>query len=206
MWVVAETSDVRISGGHCYLELVEKDEDTGKQLAKIRATVWASTYYRLASKFLNQTGQRFDSNMKVMVCGSVSFHPVFGLAFNISDINTQYTLGDVMRRRMEILSRLQADGIIHDNQALPWPDVPQRIAVISAPGAAGYGDFINQLFSNPLRLHFSVALFPAVMQGHTAAAGVRRPRQGDGGDGPMGLCGDNPRRRLHGRPAVLRLL
>lgn len=171
VWVTAETSDLRVSGGHCYLELVEKDSD-GKQTAKARATIWSSRYYAIADKFLRETGQHLQSDMKVMVKVTATFHPLYGLSLNISDINTAYTLGDTLRRRNEILDRLKADGIIDDNRTLTWPAVAQRIAVISAEGAAGYGDFMHQLHTNPYGLWFSTTLFPATMQGDNAAPSI----------------------------------
>ncbi len=172
VWVTAETFDVRTSGGHCYLELVEKDA-SGRAVAKIRATIWASTYHHIRNKFKYETGEDFRSDLKVMVLVSATFHPVFGISANITDINSAYTLGDAMQRRNEMIRRLTAEGIINDNRGLPWPAVPQRIAVISAKGAAGYGDFINQLYNNPLRLKFVTRLFPAILQGERAAASIR---------------------------------
>lgn len=170
-WVTAETSDVRLSGGHCYLELVEKSDD-GRQLAKIRATIWSSRYYAIADKFARETGERFRSDLKVMVCVSANFHPLYGLSVNITDINASYTIGDTLRRRKEILSRLQADGILEENRSLPWPAAPLRIAVISAAGAAGYGDFMDQLHHNPYGLRFTTELFPAIMQGENTAPSI----------------------------------
>ncbi|MDE6490067.1 MAG: exodeoxyribonuclease VII large subunit, partial [Muribaculaceae bacterium] len=96
---------------------------------------------------------------------SVSYHAVFGLTLTISSVNPEYTMGDLMKRRKEILQRLEKEGILELNRQLKWPEPVQRIAVISAPGAAGYGDFINQLYHNPRRLRFSCRLFPATMQG-----------------------------------------
>lgn len=170
-WVVAETVEVRLSGGHCYLELIEKDT-SGKTLARARATIWASSYYRLASKFRASAGQPFGSGMKVMVQVSAVYHQVFGLSFNITDIDPSYTMGEVMRNRMAVLSRLKEEGILDLNRSLPWPVVANRIAVISAPGAAGYGDFIKTLRTNPYRLRFTTRLFPAVMQGERTAPTV----------------------------------
>ena len=172
VWIMAETADVRVSGGHCYMELIEKDPATGRALAKARATIWAGTYHSLASTFMAETGQQFRSDIKVMVRASVSYHPLYGLSLNITGINPQFTLGDLAQRRMEMVRRLTAEGIINDNRNLPWPDVPWRIAVISAPGAAGYGDFINQLYTNPARLRFHTRLFPAVMQGDRTAPSI----------------------------------
>lgn len=171
-WVVAETSDVRQSGGHCYLELVQKDAQTGQTLARMRGIVWASVYARLRCEFERATGQPFASGMNVMVEVSANFHEQYGLSVVITGINPTYTLGDMARQRLEILNRLRSEGIIDMNKQLPWVDVAQRIAVISAAGAAGYGDFMNQLHNNPSGIKFYTCLFPAVMQGQSTVTSV----------------------------------
>ena len=164
-WVIAETSDLRLNrSGHCYTELLEKD-DQGETVAKIAAAIWAGNYSKLYHKFLNATGQPLATGMKVLVNVTVSYHRLYGMKVVINDIDPSYTLGDMARQRMEIIKRLTDEGIIDLNKQLPWPDVPQRIAVISAEGAAGYGDFMNQLQGNPYGLQFYTCLFHAVMQG-----------------------------------------
>ncbi len=170
-WIVAETVDVRCSGGHCYLELIEKDQG-GRPLARCRATIWANVYRQISGQFYAATGRQFASDMRVMVYGTVNFSPVYGLSVNISAINPAYTLGDAMRLRNEMIQRLTAEGIIDLNRTLPWPVFPQRVAVISASNAAGYGDFINQLYSHPARLRFRTRLFPAVLQGERTAPSI----------------------------------
>lgn len=172
VWVVAETSDVRVSGGHCYMELIDKDPDTGRALARLRATVWARRWSVLSAAFLEATGRRLESDMKVMVCVSVGFHPLYGLTANITDINPDYTAGDLAARRRRMIAQLQAEGILDQNRSLPWPAVAQRVAVISAGGAAGYGDFINQLYTNRYNLRFETRLFKATMQGDAAAPSI----------------------------------
>lgn len=171
-WVVAETSDVRQSGGHCYLELVQKNAQTGQTLARMRGIVWASVYARLRCEFERATGQPFASGMNVMVEVSANFHEQYGLSVVITGINPTYTLGDMARQRLEILNRLRREGIIDMNKQLPWVDVAQRVAVISAAGAAGYGDFMNQLHNNPSGIKFYTCLFPAVMQGQSTVTSV----------------------------------
>lgn len=172
VWVTGETGDLRVSGGHCYLELIEKDPDTGRPVARMRAIIWASNYARIATEFAAATGQQLVSDLKVMVQVTVNFHPAFGLSAVISAINPDFTCGDLLRRRRMMLQRLTDEGIIDMNRTLPWPDVPWRIAVISARGAAGYGDFITHLFNNPSRLRFSVTLFPAILQGENAPESI----------------------------------
>ena len=164
-WVIAETSDLRLNrSGHCYTELIEKDA-RGETVAKMGAAIWAGNYSKLYNKFLKATGQVLATGMKVLVNVSVSYHRLYGMKVVINDIDPSYTMGDMERQRQEILNRLKAEGIIDMNKQLPFPQVPQHIAVISAEGAAGYGDFMNQLLGNPYGLQFYTCLFNAVMQG-----------------------------------------
>lgn len=172
VWVMAETADVRVSGGHCYMELIEKEPVAGRAVAKMRATVWASRYSIISRKFMAATGCNLASDMKVMVCVSVAFHPLYGLSASVLDINPEYTAGEVLRRRREMIDRLTREGIIDMNRSIPWPHVPLRIAVISAATAAGYGDFINQLYTNRYGLRFSSDLYQAVMQGDRAPESI----------------------------------
>ena len=171
-WVQAETSDVQVRRGHCYMELIEKHPDTGATIAKVQAVVWANVFAGLNAQFMSVTGQPFASGMKVMVCVSANFHEQYGLKLVVSDINPEFTLGDMARQRREILERLTREGVIDMNKTLPWPLVPQRIAVISAAGAAGYGDFMNQLARNVYGLQFYTCLFTAMMQGTNTVPSV----------------------------------
>ena len=172
VWITAETSDLRSSGGHCYMELVQKDERTGSPLAKSRAVMWASTFSRLGAMFYAATGTRLRSDMKIMVKVNANYHPVYGMSLVISDINPDYTVGDLARRRNEIIARLRAEGVFDMNRCLPWPQLPVRVAIISARGAAGYGDFMKHLHNNPQRLRFETELFEATLQGERTVPSV----------------------------------
>lgn len=172
VWVTAELSDVRSSGGHCYLELIEKNE-TGQTIAKLRANIWRSTYLQLRQKFYNATQRDITSGIKAMVRGSATHHSIYGLSFNIIDIDPSYTLGDLERLRREIFLKLQKEGLALKNKNLTFPLAPQRIAVISAQGAAGYGDFINHLCGNSEGFVFYPCLFPCVMQGDKVSESIR---------------------------------
>lgn len=171
VWVTAETVDVRVSNGHMYMELIEKDA-TGATMARIGASIWASNLARLSAEFFAATGSRIASGMKVMVRASATFHAVYGLRAVISDINPEYTLGDLLRRRREILARLAAEGVADMNRSLPAPRPLLRVAVVSAPGAAGLGDFLHQLASTPARLRFTTRFFEATMQGDRAPRSI----------------------------------
>lgn len=171
VWITAETVDVRTAGGHMYMELIEKDA-AGATVARLGASTWASNLARLDALFFAATGARIGTGIKVMVRVSASFHAVYGLRAVITDINPEYTLGDLLRRRREILARLAAEGVADMNRSLPVPRPVLRIAVVSAAGAAGYGDFMHQLARNGARLRFSACLFEAVMQGDRAPRSI----------------------------------
>ena len=165
VWVTAELSDVAERGGHCYMELIQKDPDTGTTVAKARGTIWANRWTGIKFKFLRETGQNFATGLQVMVRVVAGYHPIYGMNLNITEVNSAYTMGDMQRRRREILMKLKNEGIIDENRSLDFPRPTLRVAVVSARGAAGYGDFMNQLYSNALRMRFHVQLFEAVMQG-----------------------------------------
>lgn len=165
VWITAELSDVRESGPHCYMELLQKDPQTGATIAKARATIWGNVWRGIKYPFQRATGQPFASGLKVMVRVSASYHPLYGMNLNITEVNPSFTLGERERLRREILMRLKDEGIIDINKEMELPRPCLRIAVVSSRGAAGYGDFMNQLLNNGRRLKFSVRLFDAVMQG-----------------------------------------
>lgn len=163
-WVVAETTDVRINQ-HCYLQLLQKDSKTGATVAKIKAIIWGNQFRFLNARFKQVTGRDIGNDMKIMVCLSVNYSPQYGLTVVINDINPEFTLGDMERQRQEILNRLTQEGIIGQNKTVPVPPVLQRIAIVSAAGAAGYGDFMKQLTDNKYGVCFYPCLFQATMQG-----------------------------------------
>ena len=171
-WVLAELSDFRVgAGGHCYMELIEKDS-RGTTIAKMRANMWANTAAAVMPRFQAATGRNLASGLKVMMYGSATYHPNFGFSFSIADIDPSFTMGDLERLRREILMRLHKEGVLTRNKELPVPIAPQRIAVISSPTAAGYGDFINHLNSSAERFVFYPVLIPALMQGDKTASSV----------------------------------
>lgn len=151
--------------------LLQKNE-AGNTVAKVHAAIWASIYSRLDARFMAATGSHITSGIKVMVKVSASFHPAYGLSLTITDIDPNFTLGDMVRQRLEILNRLKREGILEMNRQLAMPLVPQRIAVISAAGAAGYGDFMKQLAGNPSGITYYTCLFQASMQGVNTAPSI----------------------------------
>ncbi|MDR1402780.1 MAG: exodeoxyribonuclease VII large subunit [Tannerellaceae bacterium] len=172
-WVRAEMSDVRTNvSGHCYLEFIEKSTDAGQTIAKARGAIWAKTFWMIKPYFEQETGQSFASGLKVLVNVTVEFHELYGYSLNVLDIDPAYTAGDMLRRRMEIIRRLQQEGVFNLNKELELPVLPTRIAVITSPTAAGYEDFVNQLDGNKNAYPFYLKLFPATMQGEKTEASI----------------------------------
>ncbi len=170
-WVVAEIADTKLNQkGHCYLELVEKDDD--KVIAQVKANIWAYEFRKLSLKFQTATNESLRPGMKVLLFVAVIFHEVYGLSLNVRDIDPAYTMGEMALKKREVIERLTKEGLIGLNKSLPLPIAPQRIAVISSPTAAGYGDFFGQLDNNPYGYRFIHTLFPALMQGPGAEQSI----------------------------------
>jgi exodeoxyribonuclease VII large subunit len=173
VWVVAEISEMTVNrSGHCYLDLVETEPGTDTVLARCRATIWSYTFRMLRPYFETTTGQTFSEGLKVLLQAKVEYHEVYGFSLNIRDIDPVYTLGDLARQRREIIRRLQEDGVLEMNKELELPLVPQKIAIISSPTAAGLQDFLDQLHNNPHQFVFYTKLFPSVMQGAEAPRSI----------------------------------
>ncbi|PVX49836.1 exodeoxyribonuclease VII large subunit [Balneicella halophila] len=167
VWVVAEISELNVRN-HCYLELVERDESTDRIVAKSRAMIWSYTYNLLKPYFETSTGYELSAGLKVMVQVEVQHSELYGLSLSIKDIDPNYTLGDMQRRKQQIIQQLKDEGILEMNKSLEFPLVPKNIAVVSSEKAAGYQDFIEQLTSNDSGFKFHIQLFPAMMQGEQA--------------------------------------
>ena len=165
-WVEAELSEAREGyGGHCYMELIEKDERSNTPIAKAHASCWRNRWMLIKPHFERVTGQRIHAGMKVLLKVHAQFHENYGFSWIVDDIDPNYTMGDMARKRLEIINTLKEEGVFELQKELSLPMFCQRIAVISSATAAGYGDFCNQLADNGYGLQFTTALFPATMQG-----------------------------------------
>ena len=164
-WVEAELSECRESRGHCYMELIQKDEQNAMPIAKASAKCWASKWMIVRPYFERTTGQHLHAGMKVLLKVYPQFHEAYGFSWIVTDIDPTYTLGDMARKRQEIIRQLKEEGVFDLQKDLHLPLFCQRIAVISSQTAAGYGDFCNQLSDNPYGFKFQTRLFPAIMQG-----------------------------------------
>ena len=171
-WVEAELSECRENSGHCYMELIEKDERTNTPIARASAKCWRQTWQMARPYFERTTGQQLRAGMKVLLKVYAQFHEAYGFSWIVSDIDPTYTLGDMARKRQEIIRQLKEEGVFDLQRELHIPTFAKRIAVISAQNAAGYGDFCRQLEDNDYGFRFEVTLFPAIMQGEQVESSI----------------------------------
>jgi len=171
-WVEAELMSIQERNGHCFMQLVQKDLFGATPVAQAPAKCWRSQWVKVAAKFQKATGDLPRPGMQLLVKTKVEFHPTFGFSLIVNDIDPTFTIGDMARKRQEIIQTLKDEGVFDLQRELELPLFCQKIAVISSPGAAGYGDFCNQLANNEYGFKFDVTLFPAVMQGEQVEQSV----------------------------------
>jgi exodeoxyribonuclease VII large subunit len=172
-WVVAEIYEMRVgSNGHCFLELIEKENGGERIVARAKANIWAYYFRMLHPYFKTMTGHELAVGMKVMFHVSVEFHELYGISLQVTDVNPVYTVGELALQKQAILNQLEEEGVMDMNKELSLAEIPNRIAVISSKTAAGYGDFLDQLHTNPYGYAFRHTLFPAVMQGNETETSV----------------------------------
>lgn len=170
-WIVAEIGELRVNQkGHCYLELLQNEES--KVVAKVKATIWSYTYRNLSTWFQGITGQPLTEGLKILANIKISFHELYGFSLNIQDIDASYTIGEKEKLRQEVIDKLVNEGVFEMNREHSLPLVPQNIAVISSPTAAGYGDFLQHLDENPYGYNIKSKLYEAIMQGSEAPESI----------------------------------
>jgi len=160
----------RGTGGHCYGNLVEQD-DNGAQVAKLRAVIWKADLQRIERVF-SEHGLKdaLRESMEVCALCALRFHPVHGLTLNIFDIDPTAGESRVERNRRTILEQIQREGLLHRNRELLLAAVPLRIGLITAPNSAALADFVHTLQASPFG--FQVVLAAAAMQGDDTARSV----------------------------------
>ncbi len=205
-WVKAELAKINHypRSGHCYPDLVDKPD--GTVVAKMRANLWKDDYQRINEVFLEVTKEPLKDGINILFNARINYHPIHGLALQILDIDPHYTLGDMIREKLETIRKLKEEEIFDRNKSLKLPLLPKRIAVISVDTSKGYSDFRNKIDKNPFGYRFFYMLFPSLLQGDKAVndmlkqlARIRKVKAHfdvvaiiRGGGGDVGLnCYDN---------------
>lgn len=172
-WVKAEMNKLNFypHSGHCYPDLVEKAE--GRIVAQLKSTLWKDDYVRINENFINVVKAPLKEGIKMLFCARITFDPVYGLSLRIIDIDPVFSLGELEREKQESIARLKEEGLFDRNKSLPFPLLPQRLAVISVQTSKGYADFQKVISGNPWGYKFAHALFPSLLQGDRAVDSIR---------------------------------
>lgn len=175
LWVIAEISEIKVgTTGHCYLDLIQKEDRSNSLKAKASATIWASTFRMLRPYFEMTTGRALSSGMKILIRATVEYHELYGLSLKVLDIDPTYTVGEMELQRQQTIQKLVDEGVFEMNKQVEFPLVPLRVAVISSEQAAGYQDFMHQLAANDYGFAFQPVTFNATMQGKDAEPSILR--------------------------------
>ena len=172
VWVKAEIRNLSIKGGHYYIELAEKDEESHKVIASCKGTIWKFTAQKIILKFERESGIELSKDLNVLIKVKARFDPQYGFSVNIEDIDSSFTLGDIAKRYQQILLRLTEEGLLNNNKQLPVPFDIQNVLVIAPENAAGLGDFKKDAdaLAQAGVCHF--VYHSATFQGNTASASI----------------------------------
>jgi exodeoxyribonuclease VII large subunit len=172
IWVKAEIRNLSIKGGHYYLELAEKEEDSDKVIASCKATIWKFSAAKMVLKFERESGVELSRDLNVLIKVKAVFSPQYGFSVNIEAIDSSYTLGDLARRYQQILERLTSEGLLNKNKLLPAPFDIQNVLVIAPENAAGLGDFKKDADALDQAGVCHFVYHTATFQGNTAATSI----------------------------------
>jgi exodeoxyribonuclease VII large subunit len=172
-WVKAEMNKLNLyrQSGHCYPELVEKKD--GKIIAQLKACLWREDYQKVNASFQAVLNEPLKDGIKILFLAKLMFDPAHGLSLWIIDVDPAYTLGDLEREKQDTIRLLKENGLFDRNKTLHLPLLPKRIAIISVETSKGFADFTKVLGSNPWGYHFSLTLFPSLLQGDNAVSSIR---------------------------------
>lgn len=179
-WIKAELAGVRRVGGHVYFELVQIS--SGQKVAQIKGTAFYGEGTQAIQEFEKNTGQKFTQGIKIGLRASVSYHPVYGLSLNLTELDAELTIGGIELQRkqtLDLLLRNNAtnlsvqDGVyITPNKLLSLPPVFQKIAIITSRTSDAYADLMHCLETNDHGYRFHADLYESLVHGYNAVASI----------------------------------
>ena len=172
VWVKAEIRNLSIKGGHYYLELAEKDEETHKVIASCKGTIWKFTAQKIVLKLERESGIELAKDLNVLIKVKARFDPQYGFSVNVEDIDSSFTLGDIAKRYQQIIQRLTQEGLLTNNKQLPTPFDVQNVLVIAPENAAGLGDFRKDADALQQTGVCHFVYHAATFQGNTASISI----------------------------------
>lgn len=167
VWVEGEIQGLRKPNPHAYFTLIENVDGVKAQL---NINLFAGPLRNVQAK-LRQQGIELKDGLKVRLFGRVEYYGPFGkLNLIASDVDTQFSAGDVAAKREELLRQLMENGVDKINKRIPVPLVPLRLGIISSSQAAGWAD-AQQHFAES-GIGFAITFCDVRVQGDTAASQI----------------------------------
>ena len=142
----------KATSGHIYMSI----KDAG---AVINAIIWRST----------PVAFKLEEGMEVIVTGKFTTYPARSNYQLIVNEIEMAGIGAILKMLEERKRKLAAEGLFDELRKKPLPKLPQTIGVVTSPTGAAFQDIQNRLRE---RFPVHVLLYPATVQGATAAAEV----------------------------------
>lgn len=142
----------RATSGHMYMTI----KDAG---AAISVIIWRGTPVPF----------KLEDGLEVVITGRFTTYPArSNYQIIVSEIEMA-GVGAILKMLEERKRKLAAEGLFDQARKKPLPRLPQRIGVVTSPTGAAFQDIQNRLRE---RFPVTVVLYPATVQGTTAAAEV----------------------------------
>lgn len=169
-WVRGEVSKV-FEKGHLYVDLVDAGSTSSDAKRPVlNAHCWTSVWGPLKRR-LAEEGIAIKPGVVVSFFGYVDVYAPQGkIGFTVTAIDAQGLLGDVARRRAELIARLGEQGLLETNKRVAMSPVALRVGLVASPGTEGYNDFTGQLLNSGYS--FEVTLVNTLVQGEQAPAQI----------------------------------
>ena len=142
----------RATSGHIYMTI----KDSG---AAISVIVWRGTPLNF----------KLEDGLEVIITGRFTTYPARSNYQIIASEIEMAGVGAILKMLEERKQKLAAEGLFDASRKKPLPKLPQTIGVVTSPTGAAFQDIQNRLRE---RFPVRVLLYPATVQGATAAAEV----------------------------------
>lgn len=163
VWVEGEVQGAKRPNPHLYFTLIENVD--GKK-AQLNINLFAGPLRNVETKLRN-LGVELKDGLRVRLYGKPDYYGPFGkLSLNVSDVDTQFTAGDIAQQRAALLKKLLENGSTKRNKAKQVPLVPLRLGIISSSQAAGFADARQHLVDSGIG--FSITMCDVRVQGEDA--------------------------------------
>lgn len=169
-WVRGEIAKV-YEKGHIYVDLVDAGSASSDTKRPVLNThCWGAQWAPIKRRLVDD-GVMLRPGLIVNLFGYVDVYAPQGkIGFTIIQVDVQSLLGDVARRRQELIARLKREGLLEANKEMSLSEVPLRVGLVASPSTEGYNDFTGQLFGS--RFGFDVVLVKTAVQGESAPAQI----------------------------------